>query len=108
MGGAAAGAIIAARQRRIQEVVDAFRLGDATAADRARRPEELGIVQAGEFRDLIVDGVLVPGLREGTYYLSEASMIYRRGERKGLLAIAIVSAIVLVIGAFFFLRMAPP
>ena len=107
-GGAAAGAIIAARQRRIQEIVDAFRLGDATAADRARRPEDLGIVEAGEFRDLLVDGVLVPGSREGTYYLSEAGMIYRRDERKGLKAIVAVVVVILVLGALLFMRTATP
>lgn len=99
-GGAAAAAVIAARQRRIQQTVDAFRLGDATAPDRARRLEDLGIVEDSETRDLIIEGVLVPGARDGTYYLSEAGYIYRRNDRRGLRAVMIVSAIVLLIGAF--------
>lgn len=106
-GGAAAGAIIAARQRRIQEIVDAFRLGDATAPDRARRLEDLGITPDNQTRDLMVEAVLVPGKREGTYYLNEAGMIYRREERKGLKAIIIVTLIVLAIGLLFFGRLNP-
>jgi hypothetical protein len=96
--GAAAGAIIAAKQRRIQEAVDAFRLGDATAPDRARRLEDLGVIAGDETRDLIVEGVLVPGPAEGTYYLSEAGYIYRRNDRKGTRAVAIIAAMLVVIG----------
>jgi hypothetical protein len=105
--GGAAGAIIAARQRRIQNVVDAFRLADATAPDRAQRLEDLGLVASNDTRDLIVEAVLVPGVREGTYYLSEAGMIYRRDERKGLKAIIAVAVVVLVLGLVFFGRMTP-
>ena len=104
-GAAAAGAIIAARQRRIQEVVDAFRLGDATAPDRARRLEDLGIVGSDETRDLIVEGILVPGARDGTFYLNEAGVIYQRNERRGLKAILAVSVVVLVIGLWILGRM---
>ena len=100
--GGAAGAIIAAKNRRMQEAVDAFRLGDATAPDRARRMEDLGVFANDETRELIVEGVLVPGPREGTYYLSEAGYIYRRQDRKGMRAIAIVSVIALVIGLLVF------
>jgi hypothetical protein len=106
-GGGATGAIIAARQLRIQKVVDAFRLADATAPDRARRLEDLGLVPGGEARDLIVEAVLLPGPREGTYYLSEAGMIYRRDERKGIKVIIIVALVVLAIGALFLTRMTP-
>ena len=101
-GGAAAAAIIAAKERRIRETVDAFRLGDATAPDRARRFEDLGVIADKETHDLIVEGVLVPGPREGTYYLSEAGYIYRRDDRKGMRAVAIVSIILLVIGVLVF------
>jgi hypothetical protein len=105
--GGAAGAIIAARERRIRNIVDAFRLGDATAPDRARRLEDLGIVADNEARDLIVEAVLVPGPREGTYYLSEAGMIYRRDERKGLKAIIAVAVVILALGLLFLGRMTP-
>ena len=101
-GGGAAGAIIAAKQRRIQEAVDAFRLGDATAPDRARRLEELGLTPSDETRDLLVEGVLRPGQTEGTYYLSEPGYIYRRNDRKTLRVIAIVSVMAIIIGILVF------
>jgi hypothetical protein len=102
MGGAAAAAVIAAKQRRIQETVDAFRLGDATAPERARRLEDLGVMHDGETQDLIVEGVIVPGSREGTYYLSEAGFIYRREDRKGLKIVVVLSLIVLILGVVLF------
>lgn len=96
--GAAAGAIIAARQRRIQEIVDVFRLGDATAPDRAKRLETLGLSHNGELQSLIVEGILMPGAEEGTYYLSEIGYIYKREDRRGLKAVAIVMVVLLVLG----------
>lgn len=97
--GAAAAAVIAARQRRIQEIVDAFRIADATAADRARTLDTIGLAHTGELQELIVEGVLMPGAREGTYYLSEVGYIYRRDDRRGIKAVAIVMVVILVIGA---------
>jgi hypothetical protein len=100
MGGAggATAAIIAAKQRRIQEVVDAFRLGDATAAGRARRLDDLGVMHDAELQDLIVEGVIVPGATEGTYYLSEPGYIYRRDDRRGIKVMVVVAIAVLVLG----------
>ena len=96
MGG---GAIIAAaKQRQVQEVVDTFRLADATAPDRAQSLETLALTQSGEVRNLIVEGVLMPGTREGTFYLSEVGYIYKRNDRRWLKAVAIVLAIALAIG----------
>jgi len=97
-GAGATAAIIAARQRRIQEIIDAFRLGDATSADRAKSLETLALTHNGEMQSLIVDGVLMPGAREGTYYLSEIGYISKRDDRRGLKAVAIVMIIILVIG----------
>ena len=106
-GGAAVAAIAAARQRRIQEAVDAFRLGDATSPERARTLGELGLAETNEIQDLFVEGVLVPGQRQGTFYLSEAAYIERRNDRRGLKAVLLVVVIVLVIGLFFVARTIP-
>ena len=106
--GAGAAAIIAARHHKVQGIVDAFRLGDATSPDRARRLDELGIVETREARDLIAGGVLAPGEREGTYYLSEARLIYERNERKGVKAMAIVAVVLLVVGVLLISRMVAP
>jgi CTP-dependent riboflavin kinase len=96
--GGAAGAIIAAKQKRIQEAVDAFRLSDATAAARARRLEDIGVLHTGEVQDLIVEGVIVPGPGEGTYYLSEPGYIYQRDERKGIKIGLVLAVILLALG----------
>ena len=99
-GGAAVAAIAAARQRRIQQTIDSFRLGDATAPERARRLEDLGVLDDGETRELVVDGVLLPGPREGTFYLSEASYIYQRdGRRRNVKILLVVLLVLLGIGA---------
>jgi hypothetical protein len=94
----AAAVIIAARHRRMQETVDAFRLGDATAPDRAKSLETLGLSHDSDTQSLIVEGILMPGAREGTYYLSEIGYIYKRDDRRGFKAVAIVMLIVLAIG----------
>lgn len=96
--GGAAGAIIAARMRRIQETVDAFRLGDATSADRARRLEDLGLMLDRETKDLMADRVILPGTAEGTFYLSEAGYIYRRDDSRVRKSVIVVAVIVLVVG----------
>jgi hypothetical protein len=96
--GTAAAAVIAAKQRQIQEIIDAFRLADATAADRAKSLDTIGLTHSGQLKDLLVEGVLMSGPREGTYYLSEPGYIYRREDRRGLKAVVIVMIIILVIG----------
>lgn len=105
-GGAVTAAIIAAKQRRIQEVVDAFRLGEATAPDRARLPEELGVAYYDEANELVAERVLLPGHREGTYYLSEAGYISRRDSRKNRAVIAIVAVVLVLIGIALLTRVA--
>jgi hypothetical protein len=96
--GAAVAVIAAAKQRRIQEIIDAFRLADATAADRGKTLETLGLTHNGELQDLIVEGVLMPGTRDGTYYLSEIGYIYKREDRRELKIVAIILIAMAIIG----------
>jgi hypothetical protein len=105
-GGAAAAAIIAAKQQRVQSVIDAFRLGEATAPDRARRIEDLGVAYYDEANDLISEHVLLPGPREGTYYLSEAGYIARREGRNSRVVIAIIAVVAVLIGIALLSRVA--
>ena len=95
--GAVVAAAAAARLRRIQQTVDAFRLAGATAPDRSRRLEDVGVMEDGETRDLIVDGVLLPGPHEGTYYLSEVAYIYQRDARRGRLKVVMVVMVALLL-----------
>jgi hypothetical protein len=93
-------AAVAARQKRIQEIVDAFRVTDATASGRACTLASLGLSDGGEVHALIVEGVLMPGEADGTYYLSELGLLSQRNRRRlGLKALAIALAILLLIGA---------
>lgn len=98
-GGAVIAAAAAARRRRIQEVVDAFRLGDATSVERARPIESLGVAQVSEVDQMIADGVLASGREPGTYYLNEAVYIAARDRRAPRKAVALVMVILLAVGA---------
>lgn len=98
--GAVVAAAVAARQRRIQEIVDAFRVTDSTAPGRSCTLASLGLSDSAEVHSLIVEGVLMPGTTEGTYYLSEVGYLSQRNRKRvGLKAVVIALAIILLIGA---------
>lgn len=80
-GGAVVAIAAAAHARRIREVTDAFRLAGATAPERARPLDALGVTQASAVDELARAGVLVPGPGPDTWYLSEAAVIARRDRR---------------------------
>jgi len=86
----------AAAQRR---VLDAFRLAGATAPDRARTPEELGIQPDATFGRLLKMGLLQERPR-GTFYLDEAAVIAHRDRRPNraplVVALVVLVAIMLV------------
>ena len=98
-GGAVAAAIMAAKAKRVQNIVDAFRVADATAPDRARSLAELGVVHDREADELTGDGALVAGKRANTWYLHEAGYIARRESqsRAAVRAVVIVVAIVALV-----------
>jgi hypothetical protein len=75
-GGAVVAAAAAARAKRIQNIINAFRLADATAPGRARSLGEIGAERWSEFDVLVSDGVIVAATG-GTWYLSEAGYIAR-------------------------------
>jgi hypothetical protein len=100
-GGALVAIMAAAHARRLQDVTDAFRLGDATAPERARSLEALGVAHAAEAAELADAGVLVPGRAAGTWYLSEAAVVARRRSKGGaprrvLVVILILTAVMAV------------
>jgi hypothetical protein len=103
-GGAVVAAAAAAHAKRIQNVVDAFRLADATSPDRARALTELSIVPDAALAELTGNAVLLPGRRAGTWYLSEAAYIARREARaraanRSAVIVAVVAAVVVLGGA---------
>ncbi|HET9424003.1 MAG TPA: hypothetical protein VFO55_01425 [Gemmatimonadaceae bacterium] len=107
--GATVALLAAAKEQRRQEVMDGFRLADATSPDRARRIEEIGIANYAEAEELLAQGVLVAGRREGTFWLSEPGYIaYRqRNASKGkVVALVIVSMVLLILGLVLVVRLA--
>lgn len=89
----------AARQKRLQDTIDAFRLGDATSPDRARSVEALGVMNFDEANELAAQGILAPGRVDGTFYLNESAYIATRDERKGSrAAVVILAVVVLIVG----------
>ena len=80
-GGAVVAAAAAAHAKRLQAIVDAFRLAGATAPARAQTLEELGIGRSTEVEELITQRVLVPVQSSGAWYLSESAYIARRDAR---------------------------
>jgi hypothetical protein len=102
MSGGALVAIIAAQHaQRLREVMDAFRVAGATAPERARTLDALGVTHAREVAELEGQGVLVPGPGAGTWYLSEAAVVARRDRRpRGLVVatVALVAVLLVLIG----------
>ena len=96
-----AGAVVAiaaaARQKRIQDTIDAFRLADATSPDRARNVEALGIMHFEEANELAAKGILAPGRTDGTFYLNEAAYIAMRDDPRPRRIAAVMVAVVLII-----------
>ena len=99
--GSVVAVIAAAHARRIREVMDAFRLADATAPERAKSLEEVGARHQHEIDALARDGILVqePG---GGWWLSERAYITHRDRQpkravKAVLAVVIVLLLVILV-----------
>jgi hypothetical protein len=103
-GGALVAIMAAAHARRVQQVTDACRLGHATAPERARSLEALGVGdRAAEAAELARAGVLVPGAAPSTWYLDEAAVIARRrsgasGTQRALVVLLLATALALGAG----------
>jgi hypothetical protein len=102
-GGAVVAAAAAAHAKRIQNVVDAFRLADATSPDRARALAELSLAPDAGLAELTKAAVLLPGRRAGTWYLSEAAYIARREARdraatRSAVIVALIGTLILLSG----------
>ncbi|MDF1505632.1 hypothetical protein [Roseisolibacter sp. H3M3-2] len=96
--GAMVAIMAAARARRVQEVMDAFRLAGATAPERARTLTALGVVHDAELATLAEEGVVVQGPQPGTWYLSEPAVVARR-DRRPTRAVWLVVAVLFALTA---------
>ena len=98
--GAAVAVIAAAHAKRINEILDAFRVAGATAPDRARNPAELGLSDhARQVEELTGAQVLRYGLSPGTLFLDEGGYLRYRdhGDSRRNVAILVVLLLVMVL-----------
>jgi hypothetical protein len=98
----AAGVMVAAAAAREKaDVLQRFRLADATASDRAQSLDSLGLQPNALVGRLMAAGVILPGSRANRVYLSEAALAaYERttGNRQRVVA-AVIAAAALALGA---------
>jgi hypothetical protein len=102
-GAIAAAAAAGAAQREVERTLECFRVADATAPDRARSLDQLGLVGSRGVDRLFAAGVILPGPTTGTVYLSEvAYAAFRRRRRRGPMVAAIVGACFLILAGILF------
>jgi hypothetical protein len=79
----AGGVVIAAaaRKQRLDRVLDAFRLADATDLERGRPLAELGLAPNAEIDELMRAGVISAGRKRSSWYLNEGAYIAFRDAR---------------------------
>ena len=71
-----------AKARRIAETLDRFRLAGATAPERARPLDALGVATGAEVDALALTGVLVHDVAAGGWWLDEAAWVAHRDRRQ--------------------------
>jgi hypothetical protein len=107
-GGAVVAAAAAAHAKRVQTILDAFRVAGATAPERAQPLEQLGLERNTELEELIRHQVLVAASRADEWYLSESAYIARRDSAtqsaRRILAFVLALALALAIFAIAFYR----
>ena len=99
-----------ARQRAEQQTLDAFRVADATAPERALPLARITGVDADAHARLRDRGI-VREARSGTFYLDERAVIAARGSdgrsegRKAVIALVLgLGGLVLLLGVIFLLQ----
>ena len=103
-GGAIIAVAAAARQRRLDNILDAYRLAQATSIARAQSLHALGLEPNNWVDGLRESGILRPGAAPDTWYLDEAANTANRNtrleRRRRVVRIAVgVSALAAVGGA---------
>jgi hypothetical protein len=111
MTGAAAGAAAAAAAaRQLDLTLEAFRLADATAPNRAKPLESMGLVPSRAVTRLSEAGVILPAPNGNGVYLSEAAfVVYKRANAARAAWIAMAAGVVMLLAALAgFLLVARP
>lgn len=93
MGVVAAGAVAAAAARAREDLLERFRVAQATAPERAKRIDELGIIQDRFFKHFLESGVVID-VGSDRYYLDETAVAaLRRTSRGRAKLIAVIAAL---------------
>jgi hypothetical protein len=96
----AAGVMVAAAAAREKaDVLQRFRLADATASDRAQSLDSLGLRPQGLVARLMAAGVILPGSRANRVYLSEAALVTYEHSTVNRVRLAVLAATALALGA---------
>lgn len=111
-GGAVIAAMAAARAQRVREVLDAFRLADATAPERALSLDEIGIAAAAEVAMLSEAGIVLQDPRTGGWWLSERAYVAHRDRQpkkamRTLLLFITITLLIVGIGMIVLLVTSP-
>lgn len=108
-GGAVIAAVVAARKREMDKVLDGYRVAGATRYDLARSLYDLGLAPNTIVDELRVAGVLKPGQIPDSWYLDERAYVEMRDvrfNRKKTTAriLLIVAAILAIVGLLVAVR----
>lgn len=96
----AAGVIVAAAAAREKaDVLQRFRLADATSSDRAQSLDSLGLRPGGLVARLMAAGVILPGSRANRVYLSEAALVAYEHSTVNQTRMALMAAGAIALGA---------
>lgn len=93
----------AQQQKAERALIDAFRIADATAADRAQSLSRIGVERTDVLTRLEAQGVLRSVARD-RYYLDEAAVVARRARSVGpsarriIFVLALLAAVLVAIG----------
>jgi hypothetical protein len=96
-GGAVVAIAAAARARRLQEIVDAFRLAGATTPARAASCAAMGIdASQSELRELVREGVILQVAGSDRLYLDESAYIRHRESRRDRVRLLLLTVVLIV------------
>jgi hypothetical protein len=101
-GGAVVAAAAAARKKRLEHILDGFRVADATAPERSRSLADIGLDQDAQMNELMRAGVVCGGHQRSTWYLNEAAFIAQRDSRARqalrIVLVAVLAVVVILVG----------
>jgi hypothetical protein len=100
--------IVAAHAAKVRRLLEAFRVAGATAPERARTLDALGVVPDGTLADFKEAGIIRPGPGAGTWYLDEGAHAARTASHtRGTKVVLLVLLAILIVGLVVLLTVRP-